>query len=83
MAKKLFENQRGEIELTAFDVLGQNTNVSRNVSSVFVEDIQTQVLQQYFMLTFTYNLRQFEAAPTEERYGPPGGGRPGGPPRRP
>ncbi len=85
VAKKLFENQRGEIELTAFDVLGQNTSVNRNVSSIFVEDVQTQVLQRYFMLTFTYNLRQFEAGSGgESPYGPGGyGGRPDGPPRRP
>ncbi|MEM9986192.1 MAG: outer membrane beta-barrel protein, partial [Bacteroidota bacterium] len=79
VAKKLFKNQRGEIELTAFDVLGQNTNVSRNVASTYVEDIQSQVLQQYFMLTFTYQLRQFE--PTQETERPPYPGY--GPPRRP
>lgn len=84
VAKKLFKNQRGELELTAFDVLGQNTSVSRNVTSLYVEDVQTQVLQRYFMLTFTYNLRQFET-PERGEFGPPPGsggpGGPGGPPR--
>ncbi len=79
VAKKLFKNQRGEIELTAFDVLGQNTSVSRNVASTYVEDLQSQVLQQYFMLTFTYQLRQFE--PSQEPQRPPYPGY--GPPRRP
>jgi hypothetical protein len=61
VAKKLFKNQRGELELSVFDALGQNTSVNRTVTNAYVEDLQTQVLQRYYMLTFTYNLRQFNA----------------------
>lgn len=67
IAKKLFKNQRGELELSVFDVLGQNTSVNRTVTNAYVEDLQTQVLQRYFMLTFTYQLRQFEEAEPESK----------------
>lgn len=60
VAKKLFNNQRGELELSVFDALGQNTSVNRTITNAFVEDRQTQVLQRYFLLTFTYQLRQFQ-----------------------
>ena len=59
IGKKVFKNQRGEIALVAFDILKENQNVSRNVTDVFVEDVQTNTLQQYFLLKFTYNLRNF------------------------
>lgn len=59
VAKKFLKGQRGELQLSVFDLLKQNTSVQRNITEAFIEDIQTQVLQQYFMLTFTYQLRNF------------------------
>ncbi len=59
LGKKLFKNQRGEISLVAFDLLEQNNSIRRNVTELYVEDVQSTVLQRYFMLTFTYNLRHF------------------------
>ncbi|GMQ23380.1 TonB-dependent receptor [Algoriphagus sp. oki45] len=59
IGKKIFQNQRGEISIMVYDLLGQNANVRRNITETFIEDIQTNVLQRYFMLSFTYNLRRF------------------------
>lgn len=56
---KFLKNQQAELRLQAYDLLGANTSVQRNVSDVYVEDAQTNVLQRYFMLTFTWNLRDF------------------------
>ncbi|MDJ1495444.1 outer membrane beta-barrel protein [Cytophagaceae bacterium DM2B3-1] len=58
-AKKFFKDQNGELKLSVFDLLNQNNNISRNVTETYIEDSQTQVLKQYFMLTFTYTLRSF------------------------
>ena len=73
LAKKLFKNERGEVQLSVFDLLKQNTNIQRNVTEAYIEDVQTEVLQQYFMLTFTYQIRNFGNAPAkrenEERRG--------------
>ncbi|WP_373399449.1 hypothetical protein V8V91_06975 [Algoriphagus halophilus] len=40
-------------------MLGQNTSVRRNVTDVYIEDVQNNVLQRYFMLTFSFNIRRF------------------------
>ncbi|MBD1398161.1 TonB-dependent receptor [Pontibacter sp. JH31] len=65
LGKKLFKNQQGEISLSVNDLLEQNMSVQRNVLAQYVEDVQSSVLQRYFMLTFTYNLRNFSgSAPT-------------------
>lgn len=59
IGKKFLANQAGELKLGVFDLLKQNQSVSRNITETYQEDIRNQVLQQYFMLTFTYSLRNF------------------------
>jgi len=56
---RFLPDRKGELKLTVFDLLDQNTSIQRNVTDVYVENERTQVLQQFFMLTFTYNLRAF------------------------
>lgn len=77
IAKKLFRKQQGEIKLYVFDALGQNNSIQRTVSEIYTQDVQTNVLQRYFMLTFTYNLRFFkgganmkDGAAPESHHGP-------------
>ena len=57
LGKKIFPGQRGEIKLYAFDLLGQNRAIQRNVTDAYYEDVQTNILQRYLMLMFTYNIR--------------------------
>ena len=59
ISKKLFRQQRGEISLSVNDLLEQNSSISRNITDLYVEDVQSEVLLRYFMLTFTYNIRNF------------------------
>lgn len=68
LGKKIFKNQRGEISIMVYDLFAQNANVRRNITETFIEDIQTNVLQRYFMLTFTYNLRRFSKGMDEDSY---------------
>ncbi|MGH2649394.1 MAG: hypothetical protein ACRDE8_17570, partial [Ginsengibacter sp.] len=42
-----------------FDLLKQNKSITRNVTDSYIQDVKNQVLQQYFMLTFTYKLKTF------------------------
>ncbi|MBK7939163.1 MAG: TonB-dependent receptor [Lewinellaceae bacterium] len=77
VGKKVFKNERGEITLAINDLLNQNRNITRNITETYVEDLQTNALQQFVMLSFTYNLRNFntgkQAAQTparEEGFGP-------------
>lgn len=68
IGKKVFKNQLGEISIMVYDLLEQNNNVRRNINELFIEDIQSNVLQKYFMLTFTYNIRSFSKGTTVEDY---------------
>jgi hypothetical protein len=58
MAKQLFKNKRGEIKASVFDILNQNTNISRNIYDNNIEDVRNTTLQRFFMLTFTYNINR-------------------------
>jgi hypothetical protein len=88
IGQKFLKNQMGELKLSVFDLLKQNKSITRNVTESYVQDQTNQVLQQYFMLTFTYKLKTFgkgKASNNNERegdfrrFGPPGGfGGPGG-----
>src|SRR6187551_289759 len=68
IAKKILKGQKGEIRLSVFDLLDQNQSISRNVTETYFEDVTTKVLQQYFMLTFTYSLKNFGKAPARPTF---------------
>jgi hypothetical protein len=55
--RKFLKDNRAEIRLTAYDVLKQNNAITRNISESYIDDVRSNVLQQYFLLNFTYNLR--------------------------
>jgi hypothetical protein len=59
---KFMKNDQAELQLSVYDLLSQNQSVSRTVSDAFYEDSNTEVLQQYFMLTFRYQIRDFKTA---------------------
>ena len=57
---KLFlKKQQAELKLSVFDLLNQNISIRRNIEVSYVEDVQDQVLNRYFLLSFTYNLKNF------------------------
>src|SRR6185369_6969064 len=60
IGKKLFKEQNGEIKLSVFDLLNQNSSVSPTVTDTYIDDLRTQVLKRYIMLLFTYNLKKFK-----------------------
>lgn len=65
--QKFLKGNRGELKLSVFDLLKQNQSISRNVTESYVQDLQSQVLQRYFMLTFTYKLRSFGNAKSQRQ----------------
>ena len=71
--KKFLKDRRGELKLSVFDLLKQNQSISRTVSGVDIIDERNTVLQRYFMLTFTYSLKNFGTARSS---GPQRGPRP-------
>ena len=58
LAKQLFKSKKGELKLSVFDILNQNVSVTRNASDNYVEDVRTNVVQQFVMLSFTYNINR-------------------------
>ncbi len=62
IGKKFLKKQAAELKLSVFDLLKQNQSITRTVTGAYIEDAQSQVLQQYFMLTFSYSLKNFGVA---------------------
>lgn len=55
---KLFlKDNKAEVRLTAYDVFNKNRGITQQANQNFVQREQVQTLAQYFMLTFTYNVR--------------------------
>jgi len=59
VGQKFLKGQKAELKLSVFDLLKQNRSIARTVSGSNIQDEINQVLQQYFMLTFTYKLKTF------------------------
>jgi hypothetical protein len=59
LTKQMFKQKQGEIRLQAFDLLNQNRSIVRNVTDTYTEEVQSRVLNRYFLLSFVYNLRNF------------------------
>ncbi len=59
IAKQFLKNKAGELRLSCFDLLKQNVAISSSASANQIVNTRTNNLTQYFMLTFTYNLRSF------------------------
>lgn len=86
LGHKFLRNDALELRVTAYDLLGRNVSVTREVGDTYFQTTVTNMLQRYVLFTLSFNLRAFkgmreEAAPA----GPPGmprGGweRPGGGP---
>ncbi len=45
---------KGLLGLKAYDVLNQNTNARRIITQNYIEDSQSTILRQYFMLSFSW-----------------------------
>jgi len=56
---KFLKNNAAEFRISAFDLLNQNTNISRTVTETYIEDNRTRVLNRYFLISFSYTLRNY------------------------
>jgi hypothetical protein len=60
VTKKFLKDKQAEIELSVFDLLDQNTSINRINTESYIEETRTDVLKQYFMMTFTYTFKNFK-----------------------
>lgn len=49
-----FLKDKGTLTLKVYDVLNQNNNARRTATANYIQDSQSTVLQQFFMLSFSY-----------------------------
>lgn len=59
ITRYLFKNRRGQLKLTAYDILNQNEGINRTSTFNYVEETRVRTLSRYVMMTFTYNLSKF------------------------
>ncbi len=53
------KQSKGVLKFIIYDILDQNTGISQTISENYTQVTQTNLLQRYFLLSFTYNLRYF------------------------
>lgn len=53
----MFKEDKGQIKLAVYDILNSNQNALRFVNGNLITDSRTNVMQRYFLLTYSYNIR--------------------------
>lgn len=56
VSRQFLRFNRGELKLSAFDILNENVGISRSTNQNYIEDSRTRNLQRFFLLSFTYSL---------------------------
>ncbi|MBS1597452.1 MAG: outer membrane beta-barrel protein [Bacteroidetes bacterium] len=54
ISKSFFKKQNVQGKLIIYDLLKQNTNLRRTITSNYIEDSQSNILQRYALLSMTY-----------------------------
>lgn len=57
----MLKGDRGMLKLSVYDILNQNNSFSRTSVQNYIYDYRSNILQRYFLLTFTYNIRTMGA----------------------
>jgi hypothetical protein len=70
LGKKFLKDQRGELRITATDVMRQNRSVNRSITESYVQDSRDMTLGRYLQAVFTYS---FGTSPQRPQGGMPGG----------
>jgi hypothetical protein len=60
--KKFLKNDKGMVQLVAYDILNQNRGYSRFISSNVIEESRYQTIARYFLLNFVWNFSKMAAA---------------------
>jgi hypothetical protein len=58
LAKSFLKHKKGELKFTVLDVLNQNIGINRTANQNFIQDTRYNVLQRYFLLSFSYRLNR-------------------------
>lgn len=69
LGKKMFKDNSTELKLSVFDVLNQNNNITHSISAFSISDSKTNTLHRYFLLSFSYNFRNYKSSPDIHSFG--------------
>jgi hypothetical protein len=75
ISKSFLAGNAAMIRFNIYDILHQQTNISRSISATTITDTQANTLNSYVMLTFTY---RFNTLGGQNLFGSRGGNRGGG-----
>lgn len=64
-----FWDKDATIKLSVYDLLNENVSVRRSTGEDFIQDTRSLVLEQYFMLSFTYKFTKFGGKDPNENKG--------------
>lgn len=80
---QFLKGKEATVSVRAYDLLRQQSNISRNITANYTEDAEYNSLTRYFMFSFTYKFNTFGKGnqPSNRYGGGRGHGGPGGPPR--
>lgn len=70
---EFLKEKRAQVKLYAYDLLRQNTTIRRNVTELGTFDTQTDLVEQYFMVTLSYNISKFGKIKAPRRFNNSGG----------
>ncbi len=56
ISKQVLHFNRGELKLSAKDLLNKNIGINRSANQNYIEDSRINSLRRFFLLSFTYNL---------------------------
>ena len=56
ISKQVLKFNRGELKVSARDLLNKNIGISRNTNNNYIEDSRVLTLRRFFLLSFTYSL---------------------------
>ena len=72
LEKQFFKDKRASLRFQGFDLLNENTSVSRSVTGNVITDSQNNRLSRYFMLSFTMRIQKFSGKQPEQQQPTPG-----------
>lgn len=70
LERQLFKKKNGILRFQGFDLLNQNSNISRTINSNSITDSRITKLNRYFMLSFTYRLQKFSGKKSQQKITP-------------
>jgi len=67
LAKKFLKINTVEVKFTVYDILKQNNGINRLIGENYFEDVRSNVVPSFYMLTVSYNLNRFGANKQEKK----------------